>query len=112
MYEIFLYIFTYLLLGASCSSPSRPIDYGTELTATDSICLSIDEHTHYESKSIFQFEENGHEYLSFLNEKQAIKFISMIWIPNKLLKQFIYKKRGEMQCHQLMAVFHLAQSIF
>ena len=36
----------------------------------------------------------------------------MIWIPNKLLKQFIYKKRGEMQCHQLMAVFHLAQSIF
>ena len=90
--KYFLYIFTYLLLGASCSSPSRPIDYGTELTATDSICLSIDEHTHYESKSI--------------------KFISMIWIPNKLLKQFIYKKRGEMQCHQLMAVFHLAQSIF
>lgn len=112
MYEIFLYIFTYLLLGASCSSPSRPIDYGTELTATDSICLSIDEHTHYESKSIFQFEENGHEYLSFWMKKQAIKFISMIWIPNKLLKQFIYKKRGEMQCHQLMAVFHLAQSIF
>ena len=67
--KYFLYIFTYLLLGASCSSPSRPIDYGTELTATDSICLSIDEHTHYESKSIFQFEENGHEYLSFLNEK-------------------------------------------
>ena len=93
--KYFLYIFTYLLLGASCSSPSRPIDYGTELTATDSICLSIDEHTHYESKSIFQFEENGHEYLSFLNEKE-----------------FIYKKRGEMQCHQLMAVFHLAQSIF
>lgn len=61
--KYFLYIFTYLLLGASCSSPSRPIDYGTELTATDSICLSIDEHTHYESKSIFQFEENGHEYL-------------------------------------------------
>lgn len=48
--KYFLYIFTYLLLGASCSSPSRPIDYGTELTATDSICLSIDEHTHYESK--------------------------------------------------------------
>jgi hypothetical protein len=45
--KYFLYIFTYLLLGASCSSPSRPIDYGTELTATDSICLSIDEHTHY-----------------------------------------------------------------
>lgn len=42
--KYFLYIFTYLLLGASCSSPSRPIDYGTELTATDSICLSIDEH--------------------------------------------------------------------
>ncbi len=30
--KYFLYIFTYLLLGASCSSPSRPIDYGTELT--------------------------------------------------------------------------------
>ena len=71
--KYFLYIFTYLLLGASCSSPSRPIDYGTELTATDSICLSIDEHTHYESKSIFQFEENGHEYLSFLNEKASYK---------------------------------------
>ncbi|MEI3074465.1 MAG: DUF4221 family protein [Phocaeicola vulgatus] len=47
------------------------MDYGTELAATDSICLSIDEHTHYESKSIFQFEENGHEYLSFLNEKAS-----------------------------------------
>lgn len=110
--KYFLYIFTYLLLGASCSSPSRPIDYGTELTATDSICLSIDEHTHYESKSIFQFEENGHEYLSFLNEKASYKVHIYDWIPNKLLKQFIYKKRGEMQCHQLMAVFHLAQSIF
>ena len=63
--KYFLYIFTYLLLGASCSSPSRPIDYGTELTATDSICLSIDEHTHYESKSIFQLKKTDMSIFPF-----------------------------------------------
>ena len=98
--KYFLYIFTYLLLGASCSSPSRPIDYGTELTATDSICLSIDEHTHYESKSIFQFEENGHEYLSFLNEKASYK-VHIYDLDTKQVIKTIHLQKGKI----LMSVF-------
>lgn len=69
------YIFSYLLLllGTSCSPTSRSIEYCTELAAIDTICLPIDNSTYYESKAIFQFEENGHEYLSFLNEKSDYK---------------------------------------
>ena len=56
----------FLLIETACNSPSQSIK-NTDLVAEDSICFPIDEHTYYASKSIFQFEENGHEYLSFLD---------------------------------------------
>lgn len=112
MYEIFLYIFTYLLLGASCSSPSRPIDYGTELTATDSICLSIDEHTHYESKSIFQFEENGHEYLSFLNEKASYKVHIYDLDTKQVIKTIHLQKEGRNAMPSTNGCFPLSSKHF
>lgn len=103
--KYFLYIFTYLLLGASCSSPSRPIDYGTELTATDSICLSIDEHTHYESKSIFQFEENGHEYLSFLNEKASYKVHIYDLDTKQVIKMYLANLHTSFLCNLIYPTF-------
>ncbi len=45
----------------------RPI-YKTELIETKKITLPVDENTYYLSKSIFHFEENGKEYLSFGNQ--------------------------------------------
>ena len=105
-------IFTYLLLGASCSSPSRPIDYGTELTATDSICLSIDEHTHYESKSIFQFEENGHEYLSFLNEKASYKVHIYDLDTKQVIKTIHLQKEGRNAMPSTNGCFPLSSKHF
>lgn len=110
--KYFLYIFTYLLLGASCSSPSRPIDYGTELTATDSICLSIDEHTHYESKSIFQFEENGHEYLSFLNEKASYKVHIYDLDTKQVIKTIHLQKEGRNAMPSTNGCFPLSSKHF
>ena len=110
--KYFLYIFTYLLLGASCSSPSRPIDYGTELTATDSICLSIDEHTHYESKSIFQFEENGHEYLSFLNEKASYKVHIYDLDTKQVIKTIHLQKEGRNAMPSTNGCFPLSSKLF
>ena len=110
--KYFLYIFTYLLLGASCSSPSRPIDYGTELTATDSICLSIDEHTHYESKSIFQFKENGHEYLSFLNEKASYKVHIYDLDTKQVIKTIHLQKEGRNAMPSTNGCFPLSSKHF
>ena len=58
--KYFLYIFTYLLLGASCSSPSRPLDYGTELTAVSYTHLSLaNELTVTSHNQLFQLEKRS-----------------------------------------------------
>lgn len=54
----------------SCQSKSdveEPV-YDTELIETQKITLPVDDNTYYLSKSIFQFEDGGKEYLSFGNQ--------------------------------------------
>lgn len=83
----------FLLIETACNSPSQSIK-NTDLVAEDSICFPIDEHTYYASKSIFQFEENGHEYLSFLDAEYSQK-IKIYDIKNqKLIKTILLQKEG------------------
>ncbi len=83
----------FLLIETACNSPSQSIK-NTDLVAEDSICFPIDEHTYYASKSIFQFEENGHEYLSFLDAEYSQK-INIYDIKNqKLIKTILLQKEG------------------
>ena len=83
----------FLLFETACNSPSQSIK-NTDLVAEDSICFPIDEHTYYASKSIFQFEENGHEYLSFLDAEYSQK-INIYDIKNqKLIKTILLQKEG------------------
>lgn len=84
----------FLLFEAACNSPSRSIEKNTNLVAEDSICFPIDEHTYYASQSIFQFEENGHEYLSFLDAEYSQK-IHIYDIKNQeLIKTILLQKEG------------------
>ena len=57
----------------SCSSPSKEstATYDIGLTESKKITLPIDENTYFLSKSIFQFEEDGKEYLHFLRVRHA-----------------------------------------
>jgi hypothetical protein len=62
----------------SCSSPSKEstATYDIGLTESKKITLPIDENTYFLSKSIFQFEEDGKEYLHFQNsEKKQYEII-------------------------------------
>ena len=85
----------FLLFETACNSPSQSIK-NTDLVAEDSICFPIDEHTYYASKSIFQFEENGHEYLSFLDAEYSQK-INIYDIKNQKLIKIVDKTLNELQ---------------
>ena len=56
----------FLWMFFSCQSNERK-HYETELVETKKIVLPVDENTYYLSKSMFHFEENCKEYLSFGN---------------------------------------------
>lgn len=74
MKNTFYILLTLLLLSeTACTPSSRSIETNIDLVAGDSICLPIDEHTYYKSQSIFPFEENEHEYLSFLDAEYSQK---------------------------------------
>ena len=59
-----------LIILVSCQSKQESMEpvYKTELVETKKITLPVDENTYYLSKTIFHFEENGKEYLSFGNQ--------------------------------------------
>ena len=63
-----LLLLTVLLLSACTSSPQKSsANYVVDLEERKKITLPIDERTYYLSRSIFQFEEEGREYLHFEN---------------------------------------------
>ena len=74
----------------SCSSPSKEstATYDIGLTESKKITLPIDENTYFLSKSIFQFEEDGKEYLHFENSRKGLYEI----ITFDLEKQDIWKR--------------------
>ena len=74
----------------SCSSPSKEstATYDIGLTESKKITLPIDENTYFLSKSIFQFEEDGKEYLHFENSRKGMYEI----ITFDLEKQDVHKR--------------------
>lgn len=74
----------------ACSSPKNGEDatYSKELKETKKITLPIDENTYFLSKSIFQFEEDGKEYLHFENSRKGMYEI----ITFDLEKQDVHKR--------------------
>ena len=59
-----------LIVLASCQPKSGKLEpiYKTELVETKKITLPVDENTYYLSKSMFHFEDEGKEFLSFGNQ--------------------------------------------
>ena len=71
--SILLFLLNVILLS-SCQSKetkSNPINYEKTLSNCKQIILPVDENTDFLSKSIFQFEENGKEFLYFENSQNS-----------------------------------------
>ena len=71
--SILLFLLNVILLS-SCQSKetkSNPIHYEKTLSNCKQIILPVDENTDFLSKSIFQFEENGKEFLHFENSQNS-----------------------------------------
>jgi len=79
-----------LLFLCSCSFPKQgnSVEYSMELKESKKITLPIDEKTYFLSKSIFQFEEDGNEYLHFENSQKGLYEI----ITFDLEKQDVHKR--------------------
>ena len=84
---ILLLIFTHLC-ACSSSKNEEDIEYSKGLTESKKITLPIDENTYFLSKSIFQFEEDGKEYLHFENSRKGQYEI----ITFDLEKQDVHKR--------------------
>lgn len=69
MKNILFISLTSLIYLCSCQSKTETstANYDTELVEAKKITLPIDENTYYLNKRIFQFEEDGKEYLFFGN---------------------------------------------
>ena len=82
----------YFLCLFSCQSKQENIHpvYRTELKEVKKITLPVDENTYYLSKSIFHFEDQGKEFLSF--GKQSKRQYATEIIIYDLNSQDIYKR--------------------
>lgn len=71
--SILLFLLNVILLSAcqSKDTKSNEINYDKTLSSCKQIILPVDENTDFLSKSIFQFEENGKEFLHFENSQNS-----------------------------------------
>ena len=76
------------LCSCSSSKSGEDIEYTMELKESKKITLPCDENTYFLSKSIFQFEEDGKEYLHFENSRKGLYEI----ITFDLEKQEVHKR--------------------
>ena len=86
-----------ILILANCQQKENQDDitYTKELKKQKQINLPIDENTYFVSKSIFQFEENGREYLFFKNiEKRLYDFILFDLENQKVIKRIPIEREG------------------
>ena len=72
MKKLLLLLILAQLYACSSSNNGTEIEYSKELVEAKKITLPIDENTYYLSKSIFQFEEDGKEYLHFENSRKGM----------------------------------------
>ena len=68
IHNLMIVAFFFALLSCQSKSGSMEPVYNTELKEIKKITLPVDENTYYLSKSIFHFEDEGKEFLSFGNQ--------------------------------------------
>ncbi len=94
MNKTFLFISALFVLFiiVSCQS-SQKNEAGkqneVELVAEKQLAFPLDEQTYYLSISIYQFEENGKEYLHFENTQKSLYDIVIFDIENKQIAKRI-----------------------
>ena len=94
--SIFLFLLNVILLSA-CQSKfnEQKTLYTKQLEKSKQISLPIDENTYFVSRSIFQFEENGKEYLFFENrEKGMYDFVLFDLKDQKEAKRIPIQREG------------------
>lgn len=70
-----------------------------ELVAEKQLLFPLDEQAYYLSKSIFQFEENGKEYLHFENTRKSLYDIVIFDIKNQqIAKRISFTKQVPTGC--------------
>ena len=92
----FIFVIPFLVVGcATKETKSNPINYEKTLSNCKQIILPVDENTYFVSRSIFQFEENGEEYLFFENrEKRMYDFILFDLEDQKEAKRIPIQREG------------------
>ena len=102
---LFISLFSIFTLVSCQSSPKNEAgkQNEVELVAEKQLAFPLDEQTYYLSKSMFQFEENGKEYLHFENTQKSLYDIVIFDIENRqIAKQIPLHKTGP---NGLSAVF-------
>ena len=88
----------FVLIFMSCQSAKKnntERQNEIELIAEKQLVFPLDEQTYYLSKSMFQFEENGKEYLHFENTRKSLYNIVIFDIENRqIAKQIPLHKTG------------------
>ena len=92
IYAVVILIFT---IFSSCQMSETADEYIKELMELKKITLPIDDNSYYLSKSIFQFEEDGQEYLFFGNTNKG-KYGIIIYNINSqdIFKRIPLSKEG------------------
>ena len=90
----FICLVSCICLFACQDSPKESIAaYDIGLAESKKIVLPVDENTYYLSKSMFQFEEDGREYLQFGNLEKRLHEILIYDIENQNLHKKIPLER-------------------
>ena len=82
----------FVLIFMSCQSTKKnnaERQNEVELVAEKQLAFPLDEQTYYLSISIYQFEENGKEYLHFENTRKSLYDIVIFDIENKQIAKRI-----------------------
>ena len=82
----------FVLIFMSCQSAKKnntERQNEVELVAEKQLVFPLDEQTYYLSKSMFQFEENGKEYLHFENTQKSLYDIVIFDIENQQIAKRI-----------------------
>ena len=88
---LFISLFSIFTLVSCQSSPKNEAgkQNEVELVAEKQLAFPLDEQTYYLSKSMFQFEENGKEYLHFENTQKSLYDIVIFDIENQQIAKRI-----------------------
>ena len=82
---LFISLFSIFILVSCQSSPKNEAgkQNEVELVAEKQLAFPLDEQTYYLSKPMFQFEENGKEYLHFENTQKSLYDMVIFDIENQ-----------------------------